>query len=162
LTGGYVYRGSEGTLPAGSYVFGDFCTGEIFFWNGTTQQRLLDTSLSISSFGEDELGELYVVGLGGTVSRIDAAAPPPAWTFTANPTTINAGQSSLLSFTTTTSDFHRVFINGMRPTYSCGASTCSGSLTVTPGATTTYNLTSIDASGAPYPTLSVTVTVTSP
>ncbi len=31
---------------------------------------LLDTSLNISSFGEDEAGEVYVVGLGGTVSRL--------------------------------------------------------------------------------------------
>src|SRR4029078_10809672 len=30
----------------------------------------LDTTLSISSFGEDEQGELYVVDLGGTVSKI--------------------------------------------------------------------------------------------
>ena len=30
ITGGYVYRGSAGALPAGTYVFGDYCTGEIF------------------------------------------------------------------------------------------------------------------------------------
>jgi hypothetical protein len=41
---------------------------------------LLDTGLSIASFGEDESGELYVVGLGGTVQRIiniDSPPPPP-------------------------------------------------------------------------------------
>ena len=69
ITGGYVYRGPLGTLPAGTYVFGDFCTGEIMQWNGT-QGVLLDTTLNISSFGEDELGEIYVVGLAGSVSRI--------------------------------------------------------------------------------------------
>src|SRR5206468_96046 len=37
---------------------------------GGVSSRLLDTSLNISSFGEDEAGELYVVGLGGTVHRI--------------------------------------------------------------------------------------------
>ncbi len=31
---------------------------------------LLDTALNISSFGEDEAGEIYVVGLGGTVHRL--------------------------------------------------------------------------------------------
>jgi hypothetical protein len=58
------------------YVYGDYCTGEILGWNGTTQTLLLDTTLNISSFGEDESGEIYVVGLGGTVSRIDSTAPP--------------------------------------------------------------------------------------
>jgi hypothetical protein len=74
LTGGYVYRGSLGTLPTGTYVYGDYCSGEIFTWDGRAQTVLLDTTLSISSFGEDEQGELYVVNLGGTVSRI--VAPP--------------------------------------------------------------------------------------
>ena len=37
---------------------------------------LLDTTLNISSFGEDEAGELYVVDLGGTVSRIVSTTPP--------------------------------------------------------------------------------------
>ena len=36
----------------------------------STQTLLLDTAMSISSFGEDEQGELYVVDLNGSVSRI--------------------------------------------------------------------------------------------
>jgi hypothetical protein len=74
VTGGYVYRGSRGTLPAGTYVYGDFCSGEIFTWDGSVQSLLLDTSMSIASFGEDEQGELYVVDIGGTVSRIAQAS----------------------------------------------------------------------------------------
>jgi glucose/arabinose dehydrogenase len=70
ITGGYVYRGSLGTFPPGAYVYGDFCTGEIFQLLGGAQSLLLDTSLGISSFGEDQAGELYVVGLGGTVQRL--------------------------------------------------------------------------------------------
>ena len=70
ITGGYVYRGSQGTLPSGTYVYADYCTGEIFTWDGSTQSLALDTTMNISSFGEDEAGELYVVGLGGTISRI--------------------------------------------------------------------------------------------
>ena len=70
ITGGYVYRGSRNSLPAGLYLYGDFCSGEIFTWNGTAQQVVLDTSLSISSFGEDDAGEIYVVALNGVVSRI--------------------------------------------------------------------------------------------
>ena len=78
ITGGYVYRGPLRSLPSGSYVFGDFCTGEIFLFNGGQQSLLLDTNLNISSFGEDEEGELYVVGLGGTIQRIvDPQEIPP-------------------------------------------------------------------------------------
>lgn len=70
LTGGYVYRGSRGSLPNGGYIYGDYCTGEVLLWNNNQQYILLDTPRNISSFGEDEDGELYVVGLGGTVERI--------------------------------------------------------------------------------------------
>src|SRR5439155_2571278 len=70
ITGGYVYRGAQGTLPSGTYVYGDYCSGEILTWDGSLQQVLLDTTLNISSFGEDEAGELYVVNLGGSVSKI--------------------------------------------------------------------------------------------
>jgi len=76
VTGGYVYRGSRGILPSGTYVFGDFCTGEIFVLDGGAPVLLLDTGLSIASFGEDEAGEIYVVGLGGTVHRLVAATSP--------------------------------------------------------------------------------------
>jgi hypothetical protein len=59
----------------GTYVYGDYCSGEIFAWNGSTQSILFDTTMNISSFGEDEAGEIYVVNLGGTVSKIASASP---------------------------------------------------------------------------------------
>jgi hypothetical protein len=70
ITGGYVYRGAKSSLPLGSYVYGDFCSGEIFLLNNGAQSLILDTTLSISSFGEDEAGEIYVVDLSGAVYRI--------------------------------------------------------------------------------------------
>ncbi|MBC7900066.1 MAG: PQQ-dependent sugar dehydrogenase [Saprospiraceae bacterium] len=70
ITGGYVYRGKQNAMPDGSYLYGDFCTGEILMWHNGQQVPLRDTSRSIASFGEDEDGELYVVGLGGTVDKI--------------------------------------------------------------------------------------------
>ena len=70
VTGGYVYRGSQQALPFGAYVFADYCTGEIFMFNAGMQSRLLDTPLNITSFGEDEAGEIYVVGQGGSIFRI--------------------------------------------------------------------------------------------
>ncbi len=70
ITGGYVYRGSAAALPTGTYVFGDFCTGEILGFAGGTASLLLDTTLNISSFGEDAQGEILVVALGGAVYRL--------------------------------------------------------------------------------------------
>ena len=70
ITGGYVYRGTQGSLPNGAYTFADFCTGELWMWNNNQQILLQDTTRNIASFGEDEDGEIYVVGLGGTVDKI--------------------------------------------------------------------------------------------
>lgn len=70
VTGGYAYRGSRGTLASGAYVFGDFCSGEIWLLEEGGARPLLSTDLAISSFGEDESGEVCLVGLGGTVHRL--------------------------------------------------------------------------------------------
>ena len=78
IIGGYVYRGLQGALPQGSYVYGDFCTGEIFLYNGDPGQQpvvLLDTTRSIVGFAEDEVGEIYVIGQGGTIEKIVAGGP---------------------------------------------------------------------------------------
>jgi len=68
VTGGYVYRGIRRTFQSGSYIYGDYCSGEI--WIGGNPTPIIDTPRNISSFGEDEDGEIYVVGLGGTVEKI--------------------------------------------------------------------------------------------
>lgn len=82
VTGGYVYRGTRGTLPDGSYLFGDYCTGEIFLLENGAARMLLDSPHRISSFGEDDAGELYVVHLGagadGAVYRIVNPSAPAA------------------------------------------------------------------------------------
>ena len=77
VTSGYVYRGSAQSLPLGAYTYGDFCTGEIFILHNGEARLLLDANLQLSSFGEDEAGELYVVDLGGTVFRLTNADAPP-------------------------------------------------------------------------------------
>ena len=70
ITGGYVYRGSR--LPAlrGAYVYGDYCSGEIFALVEGKQQLLLKTNLAIASFGQDHDGELFVVDHGGSIHRL--------------------------------------------------------------------------------------------
>ena len=72
ITGGYVYRGQYENGLNGVYVYGDFCSGLIWTllqeasgqWNNELFMR---TQLNISSFGEDEAGELYVVDLNGSI-----------------------------------------------------------------------------------------------
>ena len=70
VTGGHVYRGRAFPELAGNYFFGDYCSGRIWAVaaGGPDRQRpveLLDTELSISSFGEDDRGELFVTDLAG-------------------------------------------------------------------------------------------------
>ncbi len=69
ITGGYVYRGAAFPALTGAYLFSDFCSGKIWGLqqSGDAWERveLADTNLAVSSFGEDEAGELYVTDLGG-------------------------------------------------------------------------------------------------
>jgi hypothetical protein len=76
VTGGYVYRGALASLPLGGYVYGDFCTGELFLHHAGASAPILGTGVNISSFGESESGEIYLVGLGGTVHRIASLVTP--------------------------------------------------------------------------------------
>jgi glucose/arabinose dehydrogenase len=70
VTGGYLYRGTRIPILQGTYLFGDYCSGEIWgFRNGQTS-LLLDTDLRISSFGEDREGEVYVIGHEGEIKKI--------------------------------------------------------------------------------------------
>ena len=93
ITGGYVYRGQRGTLPQGAYVYGDYCTGELFVAQGGNASVLLPSGVNISSFGEDEAGELYVVGLGGTVHRLlNPLAPPVGLRRFSTATALGPGQ----------------------------------------------------------------------
>ena len=70
VMGGYVYRGRAVPLLGGTYLFADYCSGEIFGFKDGVQRLLLYTDLQISSFGEDEVGELYVLGHRGSIHRI--------------------------------------------------------------------------------------------
>ena len=83
ITGGYVYRGALGSLPAGAYVYADYCTGEIFLLKDGATSRVLDMPFNIPSFGEDEAGEIYVVGADGTIRRFGNLTDlPQAFTIT--------------------------------------------------------------------------------
>ncbi len=75
VTGGYVYRGDDFPSLDGQYLFGDFVTGRIWQVSatavqGTAPTELLDTSLSISSFGESADGEVYVIDYDGGLYQV--------------------------------------------------------------------------------------------
>jgi glucose/arabinose dehydrogenase len=76
ITGGYVYRGSSFPQLVGTYFYGDYCSGRLWGLrrdgSGEWQSaELLETGLSISSFGEDAAGEVYVLGFrDGTIYRL--------------------------------------------------------------------------------------------
>jgi hypothetical protein len=83
ITGGYRYRGTRVPVLAGRYVFGDFISGRV--WTATVDgagawmRSLLATvpANTLSTFGEDEAGELYVGNLGGSLRRVIAADAEP-------------------------------------------------------------------------------------
>jgi glucose/arabinose dehydrogenase len=78
VTGGYVYRGTQWPQWAGLYFFGDYCSGLIWALGqtqaGWQRELVLKSSLSISSFGEDQAGEIYVLDhQGGAVYKLVVA-----------------------------------------------------------------------------------------
>jgi glucose/arabinose dehydrogenase len=72
VTGGYVYRGEANSKLKGVYLYGDYCSGSIWTLSkkdsGEWINKLfMETELRISSFGEDEAGEIYVLDHRGDV-----------------------------------------------------------------------------------------------
>ena len=75
VTGGYVYRGSSYPALDGRYIFGDFGSGRIWNIPNTNAPTLemstgLDTGLNMSSFGEGNDGEIYLVSYDGRLFHI--------------------------------------------------------------------------------------------
>ncbi len=79
VIGGYVYRGSRIPGLFGSYLYGDFCTGELWAaekHGASWQSFALSPSVpGLTSFGEGLDGELYLVG-GSRLRRVDGPPLP--------------------------------------------------------------------------------------
>jgi len=85
VTGGFRYRGSQIPDLDDDYIYGDFCSGRI--WHATetspgnwSESLLINSSISIAAFGEDDSGELYIAdnpfsGSGG-IYKIIINQPP--------------------------------------------------------------------------------------
>jgi glucose/arabinose dehydrogenase len=72
VTGGYVYHGDQIPSLQGYYIYGDYCSGDIWglAYDGSvvTENTLLTKSgLSITSFGEDLAGNLYILDRAGGI-----------------------------------------------------------------------------------------------
>jgi glucose/arabinose dehydrogenase len=77
VTGGYVYRGSAISGLAGTYFYSDYCSGWVRsfrYQNGQVTAQTQWSSLSpggnVTSFGEDNQGEIYILTAQGGVYRI--------------------------------------------------------------------------------------------
>jgi hypothetical protein len=82
VTGGYVYRGVDVPDLYGMYVYGDFCSGEM--WAATPQPGTWPTPVllpfsapNLTTFGEDALGELYAGTQDGHLYRFAPTAVLP-------------------------------------------------------------------------------------
>lgn len=76
IIGGYVYRGKANPALVGVYIYGDYCSGELFSVRTAHGGRVvgepwvLKTNAAISSFGEDDTGEIYMVDRKGAVYQL--------------------------------------------------------------------------------------------
>jgi len=82
ITGGVVYRGRAIPSIAGTYFYSDYCTaflrsfrwtkssGATDHWDWTNALNPKQKLAQVASFGEDEDGEIYVIGLAGTIWKL--------------------------------------------------------------------------------------------
>ena len=85
ITGGYVYRGKKHPSLAGIYLYGDFETGRIWALRerelsgeaaavGEVLDMKKNPRVQIAAFGEDQAGELYILGFDGKIYSITPAS----------------------------------------------------------------------------------------
>ncbi|MEJ2597871.1 MAG: PQQ-dependent sugar dehydrogenase [Anaerolineales bacterium] len=74
ITGGYVYRGAAHPAMQGTYFYGDYCSARIWGlqFNGSRwlSEELKSAPGRITSFGEDQAGELYLTSSNGVIYQV--------------------------------------------------------------------------------------------
>lgn len=87
ITGGYVYRGSAMPSLVGTYIYGDYATGNIWALlydvNNKPTPKVISTvaANTLVSFAQGNDGEIYTVQFTGVISKLTPSAPPVADTF---------------------------------------------------------------------------------
>lgn len=81
VTGGFVYRGNASPALRGTYIYADYCSGRI--WGIDRQgsafanRLLLASGYNITTFGEDEAGEIYAArASSGEIYRVEGSGAP--------------------------------------------------------------------------------------
>ena len=165
VTGGYRYRGQLYPQLNGIYFYGDYCSGRI--WGAIQQengiwlsQQLLQTSLSITTFGEGETGELYVADQPtGTIYRMIGDGPTPTPTATVVPTATATVTITPTPTATTTPIASVTPTSTVTPTVTPAV---TPTVTVSPTATSTVTVTATvtpNATSTSTPTPTVTATI---
>ena len=83
ITGGYVYRGSAMPSLVGTYIYGDFVTGNIWALLYDADNKAVPKLIgavdpqTLVSFGQGNDGEVYTVQISGVISKLVPSAPPP-------------------------------------------------------------------------------------
>jgi uncharacterized repeat protein (TIGR03806 family) len=85
ITGGYVYHGTAMPNLVGTYIYGDFASGNVwaitFDANNKATPKLILTGIGgLASFAQGNDGELYTIQLNGNgaISKLVPGGPPPA------------------------------------------------------------------------------------
>ena len=87
ITGGYVYRGSAMPSLVGTYIYGDYITGNIWALLYDADNKPTPTIITtvdpstLVSFAQGNDGEIYTVQISGVLSKLVPSAPPPPDTF---------------------------------------------------------------------------------
>ena len=149
VTGGYVYRGQLYPWIRGVYFYSDSGSGRIWSMEQTSPgvwvgAQKIDSPYSITAFGEDENGEVYVTDYGGgAIYRLASASPLNFAASTKQVSAATAQAGDMLTYTIAVRNTGVPISDTVRvtDTIPAGLSYVAGSLTATRGA--------IDASAAP-------------
>ena len=74
VTGGYVYRGAAMPELDGWYIYGDYCSGNVWALDtadvAAEPVLIAETGLSIPSFWQDADGEIYIIAFDNQIVRL--------------------------------------------------------------------------------------------
>jgi uncharacterized repeat protein (TIGR03806 family) len=83
ITGGYVYRGGAMPSLVGTYIYGDFETGNVWALLYDAENKPAPKVIAtvdpqtLVGFGQGNDGEVYTVQISGAISKLVPSAPPP-------------------------------------------------------------------------------------
>jgi hypothetical protein len=163
VTGGYVYRGAKIPDWQGQYFLADYCGNQIYSMPAgggalTDRTSMMVPTLpspgaaltSITSFGEDASGEIYICSQGGRIARIEVNCAGASKTFSPQPAPQTVCQGATVVFTVGVSGTRGAFTYDWRKdTVSLGAPS-SPTLTLTnvgPGNAGSYDVVVTDQCG---------------